>query len=197
MLTNPGIVKLFLRFQGQQDGASWAMATGWLIEDDVLVTAGHCANDWSHNYGRLSHVKAYIGYSGKEAVSEANQVQMRMGIKVATTKSWLTKGSTDSRGDVSFIRLNKPFTGVTPIKYAQTPMAGTGERLGVVGYPGDLMKQSTREKGAVCSTGYVLQRGHMLIMRSSCMKCSFRPTTHSKVVSRRCCSTPSTPLVVS
>jgi V8-like Glu-specific endopeptidase len=134
------------------------MATGWLIADDVLVTAGHCANDWSHNYGRLSHVKAYIGYTGKEAVSEAHQVQMRMGIKVATTESWLTKGSTDSRGDVSFIRLNKPFTGVTPIKYAQTPMAGTGERLGVVGYPGDLMKQSTREKGAVCSPGHVLQR---------------------------------------
>jgi V8-like Glu-specific endopeptidase len=103
-------VKLFLRFAGQQDGTSWAMATGWLIEPDLLVTAGHCANDWSHNYGKLTHVKAYIGYTGKEAVSEANQVQMRMGTKVATTESWLTKGNIDSRGDVSFISLNKPFT---------------------------------------------------------------------------------------
>jgi hypothetical protein len=40
-------------------------------------------------------------------------------------------------------------------------------------------------------------KGHMLILRSSCTKCSFRPTTHSKVVNRRCCSTPSIPLVVS
>jgi V8-like Glu-specific endopeptidase len=142
-------VKLFLRFAGQQDGTSWAMATGWLIEPDLLVTAGHCANDWSHNYGKLTHVKAYIGYTGKEAVSEANQVQMRMGTKVATTESWLTKGNIDSRGDVSFISLNKPFTGVTPFKYIPTPMSGTNERIGVVGYPGDLMKRDTGEKGAV------------------------------------------------
>jgi hypothetical protein len=142
-------VKLFLRFAGQQDGTSWAMATGWLIEDDLLVTAGHCANDWSHNYGKLTHVKAYIGYTGKEAVSEANQVQMRMGIKVAAPESWLTKGNTDSRGDVSFICLNKPFTGVTSFKYIPTPMTGADERLGVVGYPGDLMKRGTGEKGAV------------------------------------------------
>ncbi|KAF3005596.1 hypothetical protein E8E13_000698 [Curvularia kusanoi] len=143
------IVKLFLRFAGQQDGASWAMATGWLIEPDLLVTAGHCANDWSHNYGKLTHAKAYIGYTGKEAVSEANHVQMRMGIKVAAPESWLAKGNTDSRGDVSLIRLNKPFTGVKPFKYVPTPVTGTNEYLGVVGYPGDLVKRSTGEKGAL------------------------------------------------
>jgi V8-like Glu-specific endopeptidase len=158
-------VKLFLRFAGQQGGTSWAMATGWLIEPDLLVTAGHCANDWSHNYGKLTHVKAYIGYTGKEAVSEANQVQMRMGIKVATTESWLTKGDTDSRGDVSFICLNKPFTGVTPFKYVPTPMTGVNERIGVVGYPGDLMKRGTGEKGAV---------GHyeLYVWETICLPCA-------------------------
>jgi hypothetical protein len=172
------------------------MATGWLIEPDVLVTAGHCANDWSHNYGKLTHVKAYIGYTGKEAVSEANQVQMRMGIKVATTESWLTKGNTDSRGDVSLICLNKPFTGVTPFKYVPTPMTGVNERLGVVGYPGDLMKRGTGEKGAV-GHQELCQRHNMLTVCSSCTKCSSQPTTHLRATSQRCCSIPSIHLVVS
>ncbi|KAH7136160.1 hypothetical protein B0J11DRAFT_611978 [Dendryphion nanum] len=143
------IVKLFLRFAGQPDGGPWAMATGWLIENDLLVTAGHCAHDWSNNYGRLTHVKAYIGYTGKEAVKDSNQVQLRMGIRVASPESWLTRGATESRGDVSFIRVNKPFTGVIPFKYATTPLTGVNQRLGVVGYPGDLMKRSTGEKGAL------------------------------------------------
>jgi V8-like Glu-specific endopeptidase len=125
------------------------MATGWLIENDLLVTAGHCAFDWSHNYGRLTHVKAYIGYTGKEAVKNTSVVQLRMGARVAAPESWLAKGASDSRGDVAFIRLNKPFTGVTPFKYLPTPMSGANEAIGVVGYPGDLMKHSTGEKGAV------------------------------------------------
>lgn len=125
------------------------MATGWLIEKDLLVTAGHCAWDWSHDYGRLTHVKAYIGYSGKESIKDTNQVQLRMGIQAASTENWLTKGSSNSRGDVSFIRVNKPFSGVDPIKYLPTPWSGSNVRLGVVGYPGDMMKTSTKEKGAV------------------------------------------------
>lgn len=125
------------------------MATGWLIENDLLVTAGHCSYDWSHKYGRLTHVKAYIGYSGKDSVREKSEVQLRMGIRVTSTERWLSKGATDPRGDVALIRLNKAFTGVTPLKYTPTPLSGSNVRIGVVGYPGDLMKKSTKEKGAV------------------------------------------------
>ncbi|KAF2203867.1 hypothetical protein GQ43DRAFT_478690 [Delitschia confertaspora ATCC 74209] len=149
------IVKLFLRFAGQPEGSSWAMATGWLIENDLLVTAGHCAFDWSHNYGRLSHVKCYIGYTGREAVKDKVQVQLRMGTRVAVLDSWLSKGATDSRADVAFIRVNSPFTGVTPLKYAPTPLSGVNERIGVAGYPGDLMKKSTGEKGALMYEMYL------------------------------------------
>ena len=125
------------------------MATGWLIESDLLVTAGHCAYDWSHSYGRLTHVKAYIGYTGKDTTKDTEQVQLRMGVRVATTEGWLTNGSSDSRGDVSFIRVSKPFTGITPFKYLATPSSGSNVRIGVVGYPGDLKKKGTGEKGAV------------------------------------------------
>ncbi|KAL9016776.1 MAG: hypothetical protein Q9185_005906 [Variospora sp. 1 TL-2023] len=34
------IVKLFLRFQNAVNPGSWAIATGWLITPDILVTAG-------------------------------------------------------------------------------------------------------------------------------------------------------------
>lgn len=77
-----------------------------------------------------------------------------MGIRIAAPESWLTKGATEPRGDVAFIRVNKAFTGVTPFKYASTPLTGTNLRLGVVGYPGDLMKVSTGEKGAVSNFSF-------------------------------------------
>jgi hypothetical protein len=43
------IVKLFLKYENQPASAKWPIATGWLIRPDLLVTAGHCAFDWSHN----------------------------------------------------------------------------------------------------------------------------------------------------
>lgn len=45
-----------------QDDDRWAMATGWLVRPDIIVTAGHCAYDWgSGKLGRAVRVKAYIG----------------------------------------------------------------------------------------------------------------------------------------
>lgn len=43
--------------------------------------------------------------------------------------------SGESHHDVSFIKVQKPFDGVKPFKYADTPLAGN-MALGVVGYPG-------------------------------------------------------------
>ncbi len=143
-------MKLFLRFAGQDQNDPWAMATDWLISNDTIVTAGHCSYDWSHNLGRLTHVKAYIGYSGKESIKDSRNyaVQFRTGKRITTTEGWLTGGGNEPR-DVSFIQVNPPFTGIKPIKYQPTPMTGAKVVLGVVGYPGDLMNPKTKEKGAV------------------------------------------------
>ncbi len=51
------------------------MGTGWLINNDTIVTAGHCVYDWSHQLGQLTHVKAYIGYHGKESIKDPRSVQ--------------------------------------------------------------------------------------------------------------------------
>ncbi|KAI4209751.1 MAG: hypothetical protein LQ351_007347 [Letrouitia transgressa] len=45
------------------------------------------------------------------------------------------------------MQVDKPFTGISPIKYIETPAKGSME-LGVVGYPGDLSDPRTGEKGA-------------------------------------------------
>lgn len=143
-------MKLFLRFAGQDTNGPWALATGWLISNDTLVTAGHCAYDWSHQLGRLTHVKAYIGYNGKESITDSGSsaVQLRLGKRVAAPEGWLADGQNEPR-DVSFIQVDRPFTGIKPMKYQPTPKSGTKVVLGVVGYPGDLMNPRSKEKGAV------------------------------------------------
>ncbi|KGO74342.1 Peptidase S1B, glutamyl endopeptidase I [Penicillium italicum] len=146
------IVKLFVRYAGQEtDDKRYAMGTGWLIRDDLLVTAGHCAFDWSQNdgkgFGCATEVKAFIGYNGKDSVNQGaldNKVQFRHGVKIVTTQKWLDSGMF-RQNDVSFIKLNKGFTGVTPFKFQDTPFHDR-KTIGVVGYPGD--KDYEGEKGA-------------------------------------------------
>lgn len=49
--------------------------------------------------------------------------------------------------DVAFIQVDRPFTGVTSFKFVDTPLSGTST-IGVVGYPGDLKDEKTKEVGA-------------------------------------------------
>ncbi|KAK8119663.1 uncharacterized protein PG998_004289 [Apiospora kogelbergensis] len=141
------IVKLFLKYEGQPASAKWPIATGWLIRSDLLVTAGHCAFDWGHNLGRLVQVKCYIGYNGHESIHDARaHVQFRSGKRVATTLEWMT-AKNNRNFDVSFIQLDRPFEGITPYLFADTPLSGTAS-VGVVGYPGDLKDEKTKEVGA-------------------------------------------------
>ena len=121
------------------------MGTGWLIRPDIFVTAGHVGYDWSHKLGRATEVKAYIGYDGRESEKDPN-VQFRTVKRIVTTEGWVkTKGQKSF--DVSFMQVDTPFTGITPIRFEETPSQGNLV-LGVVGYPGDLSDKRTGEKGA-------------------------------------------------
>ena len=85
------------------------MATGWLVRSNLVVTAGHCSFDHSHELGRLTHVKAYIGYHGNESIDDPSYaVQFLTAKSVATTQSWLQDGSNEA-ADVSFILLDGSF----------------------------------------------------------------------------------------
>ncbi|KAL4882404.1 hypothetical protein BJY04DRAFT_187010 [Aspergillus karnatakaensis] len=129
-----GIAKLFLRYEHSERN-TWATATGFLVQDDLVVTAGHCAYDWEYEMGELTEVKVYIGYTGKQTVDHP-EVEFRHGKRVATTQEWMEKGGR-RESDVAFIKLNKPFDEVTPLDFRDTPESDKGV-IGVVGYPGDL-----------------------------------------------------------
>lgn len=120
----------------------WAAGTGWLIKDDLLVTAGHCVYDWENNMGRVSHIKAYVGYKGKSSVGTSD-VQCVTGEKVVTHSAWVN--GRKRVHDFAIVKLRDKFAGVTPFKYNPTPLTGT-KVLGIVGYPAD--KSSGNESGA-------------------------------------------------
>lgn len=138
------IVKLQIRYENQTaDDVRFAQGTGWLIQPDLLVTAGHCAYDHSYNFGKASEVKAWIGYNGKDSIGTAN-VQFRSGKRIATTKEWVAS-DVNRAYDVSFVQLDKPFDGVKPIRWQPTPTTSK-LTIGVVGYPADM--KYNNEKGA-------------------------------------------------
>ena len=121
------------------------MATGWLIKPDIFVTAGHCSYDWSHEMGRATEVKAYIGYSGHQLEKDPS-VQFRHVKRIVTTEGWV-KAKGHKSSDVSFMQVDVPFTGIAPVLFEETPPKAH-TILGVVGYPGDLSDKRTNEKGA-------------------------------------------------
>ena len=103
------------------------MGTGWLIAPDIFVTAGHCSYDWGHKMGRASEVKAYIGYKGRQSEKDPS-VQFRRVKRTVTTEGWVkTKGQ--KCFDVAFMQVDKPFSGITPIKFAETPTQGNEVRI--------------------------------------------------------------------
>ncbi|KAK4460582.1 hypothetical protein QBC42DRAFT_229290 [Cladorrhinum samala] len=147
------IVKLQMRYEGQpEEDTAYAMGTGWLISPDTLVTAGHNVFDWSgygQGLGRAVHIKAYIGYHGRENV-ESPIVQSRVAKEIVTTAEWIMSRENRHR-DVAIIRVDRPFEGnLRCFTYKSTPKLAE-EMIGVVGYPADKVLQyedGRQEKGA-------------------------------------------------
>ncbi|KAK6215442.1 hypothetical protein QIS74_08461 [Colletotrichum tabaci] len=134
------VVKIKTRFGDVDKGTSvWMMGTGWLIRPNLLVTAGHVVYDWSRGLGEAREIRCYIGYSGAASVGKPH-VQTRSATKIVTTAEWLsTKADRTRAKDVAFIQVDRDFEGnLSLFKYSiNTPVAGRGSNLGVVGYPGD------------------------------------------------------------
>ena len=121
------------------------MGTGWLIRPDIFVTAGHCSYDWTHKMGRATEVKAYVGYDGRESEKDPS-VQSRQVKRIVTTEGWVkTRGQ--KAFDVSFMQVKTPFTGISPLRFDETPQKGSLS-LGIVGYPADLRDERSGERGA-------------------------------------------------
>ena len=110
------------------------MGSGWLIQPDLLVAPGHVTFDYETKLGKAVLIKAYVGYDGRKSVG-APGVQDRNGVRCVTPAEWLLRKNAE-QSDVSFIKLDKPFTDIPPLGFKTAPGSGAGA-LGVVGYPGD------------------------------------------------------------
>ena len=73
--------------------------SGWLIDKDLVVTAGHMLYKSTDKWGGLISVKVYIGYSGNDYTN----VEVRHGKFVAAPTEWIKSSSPTY--DVGFVSL--------------------------------------------------------------------------------------------
>ena len=71
--------------------------TGWLIDEDLVVTAGHVIYDSNDKWGGLSSMKVYIGYNG----NDTSEREYRYGKFVAVPTEWLK--DSNAKYDVGFV----------------------------------------------------------------------------------------------
>ena len=131
-IVNAAVCKLFMGYHNRP-GREY-VGTGWLIGDDLVVTAGHCLYDWRDDGGFLKYIKVYIGYNGPDSVTDEN-CQYRRGVVAAAPAEYLKAASFTH--DVGF---------VSNTIYADT-MAAT--------YAYNSWTDSTREGIHSCRTGQV------------------------------------------
>ena len=126
-----GVCNLFPRYKG--DPEANYVASGWLVSNEIVVTAGHCVYDHTDKLGALLTAKIYLGYDGPDTEKRKN-VAMRYGKSATMPSEWFISGHPCS--DVAFIKLELPFYESAAITYGNTPHRGP-RQLGVVGFPGD------------------------------------------------------------
>jgi V8-like Glu-specific endopeptidase len=128
LLTFVGICKLFLYFQ-TPSGTEVQEGTGWVIDNETLVTAGHCVYNMQH--GHVTAVEAVLGYG-----ETTDGVESRRGECVVVHWGWYKTFS--PRYDLAFIRVTLPFEKARPIPWMETPITAKDMQVGVVGFPGDI-----------------------------------------------------------
>ncbi|KAJ8521882.1 hypothetical protein ONZ45_g1419 [Pleurotus djamor] len=159
------------------NGLGFSVGTGWLLNEDTLVTAGHNVYQWlqTTNYPKevafpCTVLDCFIGFEGPQSVTTPGSgVQHRSGQLIVIPERW-TYSSGQSWYDWAIIRLDRPFNGhLNIIPYIDTPPSGTAT-LGVVGYPTD-KEHGTRMHDAYERTTYDLDADpHLLLYQISTAK---------------------------
>ncbi|MCJ1483308.1 hypothetical protein MMC06_003475 [Schaereria dolodes] len=89
------ILKLFFWFEASE---LWTTATGWLLKDDLVVTATHCVYN---NNQRATRVKAYISYSAILKPTEISAGEQRFVKRIALPLKWINVET--EQNDVAFL----------------------------------------------------------------------------------------------
>jgi V8-like Glu-specific endopeptidase len=124
------VLKLFFRSAAAE---TWTTATGWLLKDDLAVTAAHCVLEGDGQ--RATCVRACIGYGAGSSNAGEPSSNERFATRIALPFEWSSARS--EQFDVAFLQLDSPFRNVAPLAY-RTPETKAQQQLTVVGYPADL-----------------------------------------------------------
>ena len=133
-----GVLKIHVKYS--ENDESWTAGTGWLVQNDLLVTAGHMV--LSKLRKRAVYLNAYAGYHGLDSIGKPN-VQKRRANRVVILKAYFQNQS--SLRDVAFVKLREPFENVQPFTYCDTPEQTKASHIGVVGYSGDKDRNDVRD----------------------------------------------------
>lgn len=109
-----------------------ANCSGFLVGEDLLVTAGHCIenqtdcedNAWVFDY-RLKFKEDKANYIKKESVYNCKEIIER-------------KLETFGKNDYALIRLDRKVIDRKPLDYRKTGKVNTGDKLVVIGHPSGL-----------------------------------------------------------
>lgn len=116
-----------------RDQPAAANCSGFLVAPNILVTAGHCIRS-------ESQCKGY-GYVFDFKTERQGQTEWTTETNNVYNCKTLVKTVLDNFGskmDYAVVELDRPVTGVTPMKFRKTGKVTTGQELVVIGHPSGL-----------------------------------------------------------
>ncbi|KAF1987273.1 trypsin-like serine protease [Aulographum hederae CBS 113979] len=132
LLEAEGICKLVMTFRTPDNTTSFYGGTGWLIDNETIITAGH--NLYSpQEKSYAEKVTAYVGAT--KGKTHPIRAETREGRFAAVHWGYYTAKL--KQNDMAVIKLAKGFDHVTAIVPKAAPIRAT-MLIEVVGYPGDL-----------------------------------------------------------
>lgn len=112
-------------FYSQQTGA---FCSGFLVEADTIVTAGHCIQDASD----CSSTKFAFGFSIKSLSQKYNEFPKE---DVVGCKSVVHTQHPNDDADFAIIKLDRPILNHMPLRLAQQKNLKVGDAVFVIGHP--------------------------------------------------------------
>jgi V8-like Glu-specific endopeptidase len=117
--------------------------TGFLIDNNHLITAGHCVYDHDGRF-HAKQVKVYIGYEGQNVVPES---QVRYANHIALGGNFYSAHHKDN--DLAIITLNRAFGDSTGTGMGFKYHIDIMRNMNIAGYPAKLPKSPKDMRGKI------------------------------------------------